>query len=149
MSLSDFAVLETLHVPLQFIADKRNTTSRLHDSLPRSLRELWLNDDGALLWLNHQDFIHPIAEHWMLDTFWFEGNYHPVHTDEEIIALIAEYLAKSHLYTPYLESLNLLFYFFLSRTWGQRNVDLIRDSLGTTVCDVVLGRLRLLKAQVL
>jgi hypothetical protein len=134
MSFQDFPTLHTLHVPLQLIANKGNTTSRLHESLPRSLRELWLNDDGALLWLNHMHFINPHGGDWMLDEFWFEMKNHPVHTDGEIVSLIADYLADFHLFTPHLESLDLLFYFFFSRTWGQRDVESIRDSLRTIGC---------------
>jgi hypothetical protein len=134
MSFHDFPTLHTLHVPLQLIADKRNTTSRLHEVLPRSLRELWLNDDGAVLWLHHMDFINPYGLEWALDKFWFEGKNHPVHTDEEVISLIADYLSDSHLYTPYLESLNLLFYFFKSNTWGQRDVSLFKNALEAMGC---------------
>jgi hypothetical protein len=72
MSLQDFPALHILHVPLQLLTDKRNSASRLHESLPRSLRELWLNDDGALLWLNHIDYSSPIGEHWTLDHSWFQ-----------------------------------------------------------------------------
>jgi hypothetical protein len=134
MSFQDFPTLHTLHVPLQLIADKTNTTSRLHEALPRSLRELWLNDDGALLWLHHMDFINPYGLEWALNKFWFEGKNHPVHTDGEMISLMADYLSDSHLHTPHLKSLNLLFYFFKSNTWGQRDVSLFKETLGTRGC---------------
>jgi hypothetical protein len=147
MSFHDFPTLHTLHVPLQLIADKRNTTSRLHEALPRSLRELWLNDDGAVLWLHHMDFINPYGLEWALDKFWFEGKNHPVHTDEEVISLIADYLSDSHLHTPSLKSLNLLFYFFKSNTWGQRDISLFQNTLETIGCanGVMISASELLK----
>lgn len=131
MSFRDFAALNTLHVPLQLLADKADATSRLHESLPSSLRELWLNDDGALLWLCHHNFIHPHGEEWSLDEVWFEKKHHPVHTDEEIVSLIADYLSDIHLHTPHLQSLDLLFYFSTNRTWGHRDVTFIADTLKT------------------
>ncbi|THY71131.1 hypothetical protein D6C86_07435 [Aureobasidium pullulans] len=134
MSFQDFPSLHTLHVPLQFLADKGNTTSRLHKSLPRSLRELWLNDDGALLWLNHLDFNSPHGEEWTLDNYWYEKKNHPIHSDAEITSLVSDYLSDFHLYTPHLESLNLLFYFFKSSTWGHRDVSFIGDTLRTAKC---------------
>lgn len=134
ISFHDFTALSTLHVPLQLLADKADTTSRLHESLPRSLRELWLNDDGALLWLCHHNFIHPWGEDWSLDEFWFEKKHHPVHTDEEIVTFIADYFSDSHLHTPHLESLDLLFYFSKNCTWGHRDVSFIAHILGTIAC---------------
>jgi hypothetical protein len=132
MSFQEFSVLATLHVPLQLIANKSNKTPRLHQSLPRSLRELWLNDDGALLWLHHSDLNNPYGEHWALDDFWFESQNHPVHADDEIVSLMADFLSDSHLHTPHLESLTLLFYSFFSRAWGQRDVPFMRDALEST-----------------
>jgi hypothetical protein len=132
MSFQEFFVLATLHVPLQLIANKSNKTPRLHQSLPRSLRELWLNDDGALLWLHHSDLNNPYREHWALDDFWFERQNHPVHADDEIVSLMADFLSDSHLHTPHLESLTLLFYSFFSRAWGQRDVPFMRDALEST-----------------
>jgi hypothetical protein len=129
ISFQDFSALHTLHVPLQLIADKTNTTFRLHEALPRSLRELWLNDDGALLWLHHMDFSNPYGLEWALDSVWFETQNHPIHTDAEIISLLADYLQDFHLHTPCLKSLNMLFYFFKSNTWGQRDVSLLEDTL--------------------
>ncbi|KAI4851976.1 hypothetical protein E4T44_01790 [Aureobasidium sp. EXF-8845] len=132
MSFQEFSILATLHVPLQLIANKSNKASRLHHSLPRSLRELWLNDDGALLWLHHSDLNNPYGEYWALDNFWFERQNHPVHADDEIVSLMADFLSDSHFHTPHLESLTLLFYSFFSRAWGQRDVPIMRDALEST-----------------
>ncbi|KAI4751089.1 hypothetical protein E4T52_16396 [Aureobasidium sp. EXF-3400] len=117
----------------------RNTLQVLHLHIvpPRaqwnqSVRELWLNDDGALLWLNHIDYSSPISEHWTLNDSWFQKKHHPVHADEEIISVVADYLSDFHLYTPHLESLDLLLYFFKSCSWGHRDVSFIREALRTT-----------------
>jgi hypothetical protein len=55
-----------------------------------------------------------------------------VHADEDIISVVADYLSDFHLYTPHLELLNLLLYFFKSCAWGHRDVSFIRDTLRTT-----------------
>ncbi|KEQ92098.1 hypothetical protein AUEXF2481DRAFT_444805 [Aureobasidium subglaciale EXF-2481] len=48
-----------------------------------------------------------------------------------LFELVADYLSDCHLYTPHLESLDLLFYSFRSCTWGHRDVFAIEDTLST------------------
>lgn len=133
ISFCDFHRLTTLHAPLQLLVNKQEKTDgetiELHHSLPATLQELWLNDDGAVLWLNHYDFISPYNIDWTLDDMWFGQRNHPMHTDEEIIRLVEDYLSDFHMHTPALRSLKLLFYFFDSPAWGQRDFPMIRDAL--------------------
>ncbi|KAI4725929.1 hypothetical protein E4T49_06317 [Aureobasidium sp. EXF-10728] len=133
ISFCDFPCLTTLHVPLQLLVNKQKTINgemmKLHHSLPATLQELWLNDDGAVLWLNHSDFLKPWELDWELDRAWFDQQNHPIHTDEEVINIITEFLHDSHIHTPALRSLKLLFYFFDSLTWGHRKVSFIKDAL--------------------
>ncbi|KAI4741774.1 hypothetical protein E4T50_07797 [Aureobasidium sp. EXF-12298] len=91
--------------------------------------ELWLNDDGAVLWLNHHDFISPYNIDWTLDDMWFGRKTHPIHTDEEVVDLVEDLVSGLHAYIPALRSLKLLFYFFDSPAWGQRDISTIRDAL--------------------
>lgn len=71
ISFHDFHHLATLHAPLQMLVNKQERgngdVAKLHHSLPVSLQQLWLNDDGAVLWLNHSDFVNPYRMDWTLD----------------------------------------------------------------------------------
>ncbi|CAD0099913.1 unnamed protein product [Aureobasidium mustum] len=133
ISFRDFARLTTLHAPLQLLLNKQEKvdgkTMKLHQSLPATLQELWPNDDGAVLWLNHYDFISPYNIDWTLNDMWFGQTNHPIHTDEDIVRVVEDYLSGFHIHTPALRSLKLLFYFFDSPAWGQRDISMIRNAL--------------------
>lgn len=133
ISFCDFACLTTLHAPLQLLVNKQEKVDgemmKLHHSLPPKLQELWLNDDGAVLWLNHYDFISPYNIDWTLDEMWFGQRNHPIHTDKEVIKLAEDLLSGLDAHIPALGSLKLLFYFFDSPAWGQRDISIIRDAL--------------------
>lgn len=133
ISFFDFPCLTTLHAPLQLLVNKQEEidgeTMKLHHSLPPTLQELWLNDDGAVLWLNHHDFISPYNIDWTLDDMWFGQKNHPIHTDEEVFELVEDLLSGLDAHIPALRSLKLLFYFFGSPAWGQRDISTIRDAL--------------------
>lgn len=129
----DFPCLTTLHAPLQLLVNKQEKvdghTMKLQHALPPTLQELWLNDDGAVLWLNHYDFISPCNIDWTLDDMWFGQRNHPIHTDEEVVGLVQDLLSSLDAHVPALRSLKLLFYFFDSPAWGHRDVPSIRDAL--------------------
>ncbi|THX53712.1 hypothetical protein D6D06_05935 [Aureobasidium pullulans] len=116
----------------------RNTLQVLHLHIVPP-RAPW---NQCLRSISFQDF-----PKWTLDNYWYEKKNHPIHSDAEITSLISDYLSDFHLYTPHLQSLNLLFYFFKSSTWGHRDVLFIGDALRMAKCanGVVLSVFELLK----
>lgn len=114
---------------MQILVNKQKPGKGIQDSLPTSLEELWLNDDGAVLWLHHRDFINPWNINWDLDAMWWGQTNHPIHSDDEIIQLVSSFLDSAHVHTPALKSLKLLFYFFESTAWGKRDIERIQDAL--------------------
>ncbi|KAI4723323.1 hypothetical protein E4T48_00333 [Aureobasidium sp. EXF-10727] len=130
LDFSEFRALTTLHVPLQLLVSK-HSSSTLVSSLPSSLRTLWLNDDGACLWLNHQLFWNPLPDyHFENDANpVFDTSYHPIHTDQEIIDVMAKFLSDWRVYVPDLQSVRLVFYSMHWSCWAERDEETIRMAL--------------------
>jgi hypothetical protein len=109
IDLSAFGSLTELHVPLQLLVCK-DSPRLLTDSLPPSLRRLWLNDDATRLWLNHVFMMEP-------DDFDVEGqanpvddpSWHPTYRDQEVVELITHFLSDWRAHVPELQVLRLLF----------------------------------------
>lgn len=130
LDFTAFGALTTLHVPLQLLTNKTSSYT-LAQSLPRSLKHLWLNDDGACLWFNHQLFWNPRQD------YYFEHNvnpvynpaWHPVHTDQDILDVIFGFLVDCHTHVPNLETLRLIVYSIEWACWPERDDALLRTTL--------------------
>lgn len=128
ISFSSFATLTTLHVPLQLLLGKDRNT-KLRNQLPQSLVNLWLNDDGLALWVNHnrfRNFHHYYDE--SADHF-HDPLFHPIRTDQEIIAVMLDFLADWRSSTPLLRAIKLLFYKYWPVCFDPRDVSSLAASL--------------------
>lgn len=138
MSFASFACLTTLHIPFQMLlgADR---SERLAHALPKSLVHLWLNDDGLRLWMDHERFLCPQDFEtdsnlsFVEDPEYPDGvgdpKIHPVHTDEEVMSIVKNYLDEYRDFTPFLTSVKLLFYDISFTLWERRDVEKIAEFL--------------------
>ncbi|KEQ59136.1 uncharacterized protein M437DRAFT_57737 [Aureobasidium melanogenum CBS 110374] len=130
LDLSSFGVLTTLHVPFELLIDKALSPT-LAISLPPSLKHLWLNDDGAQLWLNHHSFWAPIKGYHIETNVnpVCDPSWHPIHTDQEIIDVTYEFLMNWRARVPDLRTLRLIFYSVKWPCWPERDTALIGATL--------------------
>jgi hypothetical protein len=125
IDFSRFESLTELHAPLQLLANKDSSRS-LADSLPATLRRLWLNDDATRLWLNHDYFMCPQD---------FQANpvddslLHPIYTDQEVIDIMSYFLSDWRAYVPQLQVLRLLIEHIHCASWRPRDTSYIRKTL--------------------
>jgi hypothetical protein len=129
IDFSQFESLTELHAPLQLLVAKDSPKS-LADSLPASLRYLWLNDDATRLWLNHDYFMHP-------QDYDAEGqanpvddpSWHPIYTDREVVAIISHFLSDWRAHVPRLQVLRLLVEHIHCGCWRPRDISYLRNAL--------------------
>lgn len=129
IDLSRFEFLTELHVPLQLLVNK-NSPRTLADSLPLSLRHLWLNDDATLLWLNHGFFMS--SREFVLEDRadpTDDPSWNPIYTDLEIVDLIADFLSDWRAHVPGLRDLKLLFYHIQCPYWDPRDITYLQNTL--------------------
>jgi hypothetical protein len=134
IDFSQFGSLTELHVPLQLLVTKDSSRS-LADSLPSSLRHLWLNDDASRLWLNHDYIMSP-------QDYDVEGqanrvddpSWHPIYTDGEIVDIISCFLSGWRAHVPDLQVLRLLFYHISCSCWDPRDIPYLRNTLEPAGC---------------
>ncbi|KAI5200880.1 hypothetical protein E4T38_06333 [Aureobasidium subglaciale] len=122
-------MLTTLHVPFQLLADKLSGRT-LAQSVPPSLKHLWLNDDSTFLWLNHNFFQSP-QEYYVEGTVSvvFDPSWHLIHTDQEMMDVITDFLTHWRSHVPYLQTIKLLLYPVSVPAWGPRDISAIRMAL--------------------
>jgi hypothetical protein len=130
LDFSTFNVLTTLHVPLQLLTNKTSPYT-LAKSLPSSLKHLWLNDDGACLWLNHQLFWNPRQDYYFEDNVnpALDPAWHPIHTDQDIVDVISDFLLDWQAHVPYLKTLRLIIYSINWACWAERDEELLNTTL--------------------
>ncbi|KAI4763805.1 hypothetical protein E4T52_02477 [Aureobasidium sp. EXF-3400] len=130
LDFSSFGVLTTLHVPFELLVDKALSPT-LALSLPPSLKNLWLNDDGARLWLNHHSFWAPIKGYHFETNVnpVYDPSWHPLHTDQEIIDVTYDLLMNRRARVPDLKTLRLIFYSGKWPCWPERDFALIETTL--------------------
>jgi hypothetical protein len=129
IDFSQFESLIELHAPLQLLVSKHSSIS-LADSLPTSLRYLWLNDDATRLWLNHDYFMSP-------QDFDVEGQvnpvdnplWHPIYTDREVVEIMLPFLSDWRTHVPDLQVLKMLFDHVHCASRRPRNIHYLRRVL--------------------
>jgi hypothetical protein len=124
IDLAQFEFLTELHAPLQLLVSKHSSRS-LADSLPPSLRQLWLNDDATRLWLNHSYFYDPLHD----DRVEPEGDPFPIYSDQEVVDVISHFLSDWRAHVPELRVLRLLFHHIWCPAWTPRDIPYLRDTL--------------------
>ncbi|KAI5276031.1 hypothetical protein E4T47_01066 [Aureobasidium subglaciale] len=111
------------------LADKSSGRT-LAQSVPPSLKHLWLNDDSTFLWLNHNYFQSP-QEYYVEGTVSvvYDPSWHPRHTDQEMMDVITDFLTHWRSHMPYLQTIKLLLYPVSVPAWGPRDISAIRMAL--------------------
>ncbi|KAI5239941.1 hypothetical protein E4T43_06433 [Aureobasidium subglaciale] len=129
IDFSGFYMLTTLHVPFQLLADKLSGRT-LAQSVPPSLKHLWLNDDSTFLWLNHNYFQSP-QEYYVEGTVSvvYDPSWHPIRTDQEMMDVITDFPTHWRSHMPYLQTIKLLLYPVSVPAWGPRDISAIRMAL--------------------
>ncbi|KAI4851415.1 hypothetical protein E4T44_02150 [Aureobasidium sp. EXF-8845] len=131
IDFSRFESLTELHAPLQLLVHK-DSSKTLANSLPPSLRRLWLNDDATRLWLNHDYIMSPFNYELELELETIpvdDSSWHPVWTDREVVDLISHFLSGWRAHVPQLQTLRLLFEHVHCESWRARNISYLRDTL--------------------
>lgn len=129
IDFSRYESLTELHAPLQLLVSKDAPRS-LADSLPPSLRRLWLNDDATWLWLNH-DYL---LDRWNYDIEIenidvTDRSWHPTYTDREVVDLISHFLSDWRSHVPDLQVLRLLMGHVHADCRLPRNIHYLRRTL--------------------
>ncbi|KAI5203408.1 hypothetical protein E4T39_04265 [Aureobasidium subglaciale] len=112
----------------------------LSQSVPPSLKHLWLNDDSTFLWLNHNYFQSP-QEYHVEGTVnvMFDPSWHPIHTGQEMMDVITDFLTHWRTQVPYLRTIKLLLYPVSVPAWGPRNISAIGMALDSAGQELMSG----------